>query len=107
MEVDEGQAAAAQSHDQQQDGSGNETNMKVVVPGDFIGEGYVAGTGTYVPEDEPGIIYASMAGVVHLIDRVICVRPTKSHYRPDIGDVVVGRVVSVDQSRWQIDVNSY
>ena len=81
--------------------------MKVVVPGDFIGEGYVAGNGTYVPEDEPGIIYASMAGVVHLIDRVICVRPTKSHYRPDIGDVVVGRVVSVDQSRWQIDVNSY
>ena len=81
--------------------------MKVVVPGDFIGQGYVAGNGTYVPEDEPGTIYASMAGVVHLIDRVICVRPTKSHYRPDIGDVVVGRVVAVDQSRWQIDVNSY
>ena len=78
----------------------NETQMKVVVPGDYIGSGYVAGQGTYVPEDEPGMIYASMAGVVHLIDRVICVKPTKSHYRPDIGDVIVGRVVSVDQSRW-------
>ena len=74
----------------------NETHMKVVVPGDYIGQGYVAGNGTYVPEDEPGTIYASMAGVVHLMDRVICVRPMKSHYRPDIGDVVVGRVVSVD-----------
>ena len=31
----------------------------------------------------------------------------RSHYRPDIGDVVVGRVVSVDQQRWQVDVNSY
>ena len=39
--------------------------MKVVVPGDYIGAGYVAGSGTYVPEDEPGMIYASFAGVVH------------------------------------------
>ena len=44
---------------------------------------------------------------MHLIDRVVCVRPGRSHYRPDIGDVVVGRIVSVDQSRWQVDVNSY
>ena len=70
--------------------------MKVVVPGDYIGSGYVAGNGTYTAENEPGLIYASMAGVVHLIDRVICVRPMKSHYRPDVGDVIVGRVVAVD-----------
>ena len=48
-----------------------------------------------------------MAGVVHLIDKVICVKPVRSHYRPDIGDVVVGRIVSVDSSRWQVDINSY
>ena len=77
--------------------------LKIVVPGDYIGEGYVAGHGTYVgtAEDEEGVvkkvIYASLAGVVHHIDRVICVRPLRSHYRPDIGDVIVGRVVSVDQ----------
>ena len=84
-----------------------ETELKIVVPGDFIGEGYVAGTGTYVDSDNPQIIYASMAGVVHLIDRVICVKPVRSFYRPDIGDVIVGRVVSVDSSRWQVDINSY
>ena len=67
-----------------------------MVPGDFIAEGYVAGQGTYVAENEPTKIYASLAGVVHLIDRVICVRPVRSHYRPDIGDIVVGRIVSVD-----------
>jgi exosome complex component RRP4 len=48
-----------------------------------------------------------MAGVVHHIDKVICVKPVRSHYRPDIGDVIVGRIVSVDQSRWLVDVNSY
>ena len=85
MEIDERQESAA-----------DENQMKVVVPGDYIGSGYVAGNGTYTVENEPGLIYASMAGVVHLIDRVICVRPMKSHYRPDVGDVIVGRVVAVD-----------
>ena len=28
-----------------------QTELKIVVPGDFIGEGYVAGTGTYVSEE--------------------------------------------------------
>jgi exosome complex component RRP4 len=77
-----------------------------VVPGDYIGEGFVAGHGTYV-SDTTQEIFASIAGVVHMQDRVICVKPVRSHYRPDVGDVVVGRVVAVEQSRWQIDVNSY
>ena len=71
------------------------TEMKIVVPGDYLGEGFVAGHGTFTDEGS-GEIYASMAGVVHNIDKVICVRPVRSGYRPDIGDVVVGRVVSVD-----------
>ena len=84
--------------------------QKIVLPGDYIGEGYIAGHGTY--ENRPKgsdkeLIYASMAGVVHQIDRVICVRPLRQGYRPDVGDVVVGRVVQVDQKRWMIDVNSY
>lgn len=48
-----------------------------------------------------------MAGVVHQIDRVICVRPLRQGYKPSIGDIVVGRVVQVDQKRWMVDVNSY
>lgn len=38
---------------------------------------------------------------------MICVKPIRSHYRPDVGDVVVGRVVSVDHGRWLVDINSY
>ena len=82
------------------------TELKIVVPGDFLGQGLVAGHGTFVQPDTHDI-YASMAGVVHHIDKVICVKPVRSHYRPDIGDVIVGRIVSVDQSRWLVDVNSY
>jgi exosome complex component RRP4 len=76
------------------------------VPGDYIGEGYVAGHGTFVQPDNQQI-FASIAGVVHKQDRVIFVKPVRTHYRPDTGDVVVGRIVSVEQSRWLVDINSY
>lgn len=79
---------------------------RIVLPGDYIGEGMISGHGTYENPDD-NQIYASMAGVVHQIDRVVCVKPLRQGYRPDIGDVVVGRIVSVDQRRWTVDINSY
>ena len=50
-----------------------------------------------------------MAGVVHFIDKYVCVKPLKQGYRPDVGDVVVGRVVQVDNTyrKWVVDINSY
>mmetsp|Transcript_8603 Transcript_8603/g.14531 ORF Transcript_8603/g.14531 Transcript_8603/m.14531 type:complete len:278 (-) Transcript_8603:55-888(-) len=80
--------------------------QRIVLPGDFIGEGLIAGHGTYEKERDEKI-YASIAGVVHQIDKVVCVKPLRQGYRPDIGDVVVGRVVQVDQKRWIVDINSY
>lgn len=38
--------------------------IRIVLPGDFIGEGYIAGHGTY-ESTKDGKIYANMAGVVH------------------------------------------
>lgn len=73
----------------------NAGELRIVLPGDFIGEGFIAGHGTYENQKD-GKIYANMAGVVHQIDQVICVKPLRQGYRPDIGDVVVGRIVQVD-----------
>lgn len=81
-------------------------DLRIVLPGDYIGEGLIAGHGTFENKKDSKI-YANMAGVVHQIDQVICVKPLKQGYRPDIGDVVVGRVVQVDQRRWMVDINSY
>ena len=78
--------------------------MRIVVPGDYIDEGFITGHGTYENDNK---IYASLAGIVHRIDRVICVKPLKSNFKPDIGDVVVGRIVNVEGKRWTVDVNSY
>jgi exosome complex component RRP4 len=48
-----------------------------------------------------------VAGVVHKIDNWIGVKPIKQGYKPDVGDVVVGRIVAVQKSSWTVDVNSY
>jgi len=79
--------------------------MKIVVPGDYIAEGagLTAGHGTFeakAEDDEEvgtGKIYASVAGVVHKIDNWIGVKPLKQGYKPDVGDVVVGRIVAVQK----------
>ena len=39
-------------------------DLRVVLPGDYIGQGLIAGHGTY-ENAKDGLIYANMAGVVH------------------------------------------
>jgi len=45
--------------------------------------------------------------VVHRIDNVVRVKPLKSFYKPDIGDVVVGTVVQVQEKKWRVEIGSY
>jgi len=96
-------------------------HLTIVVPGDFIaeGSGLTAGHGTFESKDFNDDdeneaaplgyekIYASVAGVVHKIDNWIGVKPLKQGYKPDIGDVVVARVVQVQKGAWTCDINSY
>ena len=51
-------------------------------------------------------LYASVAGVVERVNQLISVRPLKSRYNGEIGDVVVGRITEVSQKRWKVDTNS-
>lgn len=40
------------------------------------------------------------------VNKLICVRPLKSRYVGEIGDVIVGRVLEVQQKRWKVETNS-
>lgn len=40
------------------------------------------------------------------MNKLICVRPLRSRYVPEIGDVVVGRITEVGQRRWKVDVHT-
>eukprot|EP00092_Neocalanus_flemingeri_P013462 GFUD01014518.1.p1 GENE.GFUD01014518.1~~GFUD01014518.1.p1 ORF type:complete len:293 (+),score=82.28 GFUD01014518.1:52-930(+) len=77
----------------------------LVAPGDVITRdtGFMRGHGTYMAED---VLFASVAGVVERVNKLISVTPLKTRYNGEIGDVVVGRVVEVQQKRWKVDINS-
>lgn len=97
-----------------------------VVPGELItaDAGYLRGHGSYVDNahsthknsnssssgsstsnnDGPQLI-AAVAGEIERVNKLISVRPFKSRYVGEVGDLVVGRVSSVDSKRWRVDLN--
>jgi len=77
----------------------------LVSPGDVItrDSGFMRGHGTYMADD---VLYASVAGVVDRVNKLISVTPLKTRYNGEIGDVVVGRIVEVQQKRWRVETNS-
>ncbi|XP_059047506.1 exosome complex component RRP4 [Achroia grisella] len=74
-------------------------------PGEVITgmQDFMRGHGTYA-EDE--CLKASVAGVMDKVNKLICIRPLKSRYVGEIGDVVVARVLEVQQKRWKVETNS-
>ena len=74
----------------------------IVAPGDQITlqDDFMRGHGTYItqnPETLEKELNSSLAGVVERIDKLVSVRPLKTRYQGKIGDVVVGRIVQVQQ----------
>ena len=51
-------------------------------------------------------LHSSVAGVVERVNSSISVRPLKSRYHREIGDVVIGRITEVVQKRWKLDTNA-
>ena len=80
--------------------------IKIVTPGDLIGplDDLMSGPGTYNDEHS---IYSSLAGIVSRTGKLMMVKPLKRKYGPLTGDIVVGRVMSVEHNRWKVDINSY
>lgn len=60
------------------------------------------GHGTY--SDGEGVVVSAVAGAVERVNKLLSVRPLKTRYTPEIGDIVVGRVTEVITKRWKVDV---
>ena len=62
----------------------------VLAPGDVITKdaGFMRGHGTYMKN---GTLYASVAGVIQRVNKLISVTPLKTKYQGEIGDVIVGK----------------
>ena len=79
-----------------------------VAPGDVIEgvdmeEGFLRGHGTAVVN---GRLTATLCGTVERVNKLVSVRPLRSRYSPETGDVVLGRVTEIAGKRWKLDVNS-
>ncbi|XP_052246694.1 exosome complex component RRP4-like [Dreissena polymorpha] len=77
----------------------------LVTPGDIItsDQGFMRGHGTFM---EDGKHFASVAGVVERVNKLICVTPIKTRYNGEVGDIVVGRILEVGMKRWKVDTHS-
>ncbi|XP_037083172.1 exosome complex component RRP4-like [Pollicipes pollicipes] len=77
----------------------------LVTPGDTVtGDGgFMRGHGTYKDGE---FLVASVAGLVKRINKLISVQPLKTRYNGEIGDVVIGRIIEVQQKRWKVDTCS-
>ncbi|EOR04846.1 hypothetical protein E3P92_00161 [Wallemia ichthyophaga] len=78
---------------------------KLTSPGDVIASSsaYMHGHGTYVHNDN---IVSNMFGTVERVNKLVSVRPLKHKYIPQVGDLVIGRIVEVQAKRWKVDIHS-
>ncbi|KAL8392139.1 hypothetical protein RB595_002360 [Gaeumannomyces hyphopodioides] len=75
----------------------------IVTPGEVITTDpqWMRGHGTYTL---PPAIVSSVAGTVSRTNKLLSVRPVRARYTPEVGDLVVGRIVEVQARRWRVDV---
>ncbi|KAJ0027936.1 hypothetical protein Pint_36007 [Pistacia integerrima] len=63
-------------------------------------DGILKGHGT---SDRKGELVATVCGVVERINKLIYVRTLRSRYKPETGDIVIGRVIEVAPKRWKLE----
>ncbi|KAI8068423.1 exosome component 2-like protein [Gongronella butleri] len=77
----------------------------LVNPGETVttDQQFMRGHGTYAEGD--GTVVSAVAGTIERVNKLLTVRPLKSRYTPEIGDIVVARITEVAMKRWKVDVN--
>lgn len=84
----------------------------LMVPGQPITSesGFLRGHGTYFSENTASegnsVLTSCVAGEVERVNRLVTVRPVRSRYIGEVGDLIVGRVTAVDSKRWKVDVGA-
>lgn len=87
------------------DGLPLQTGTAIVTPGETITSDvqWMRGHGTYIAPETTTII-STVAGHLHKTNKLLSVQPLRARYTPEIGDLVVGRIVSVQAKKWTVDI---
>uniref|UniRef100_A0A2N9G526 Uncharacterized protein n=1 Tax=Fagus sylvatica TaxID=28930 RepID=A0A2N9G526_FAGSY len=65
-------------------------------------DGVLKGHGTL---DLNGEVVATLCGVVERVNKLVYIRALRARYKPEVGDIIVGRVSEVAQKRWRLDIH--
>ncbi|KAL8456031.1 hypothetical protein Emag_000160 [Eimeria magna] len=87
-----------QEQQERSSSSSSSSSSRLVLPGDPLpfGESYLLGLNTHV---ENGVVRSSVCGVLQTVNRLVYVRPLRSRYEANVGDVVVGRVAEISNGK--------
>ncbi|KAJ5118573.1 Exosome complex component rrp4 [Penicillium atrosanguineum] len=83
----------------------NKIGTGIVTPGEVVTDDpqWMRGHGTYMNPLSTSII-ATVAGTINKTNKLLSVHPLRARYTPEIGDLVIGRIVEVQSRRWKVDV---
>ncbi|CAK9175856.1 unnamed protein product [Ilex paraguariensis] len=65
-------------------------------------DGVLKGHGT---SELDGQVVATLCGVVERVNKLVYVRALRARYKPEVGDIIVGRVMEVAPKRWRLEIN--
>lgn len=65
-------------------------------------DGILKGHGT---SEFDGQVVATLCGVVERVNKLVYVRALRSRYKPEVGDIIVGRVIEIAAKRWRLEIN--
>ncbi|EMD90236.1 hypothetical protein COCC4DRAFT_30255 [Bipolaris maydis ATCC 48331] len=84
------------------------SSKAIVTPGEHITSDpqWMRGHGTYIPSQPAGstTIISTVAGTLHKTNKLLSVQPLRARYQPEIGDLVVGRIMTVGTKKWNVDI---
>ncbi|KAJ9475053.1 Exosome complex component RRP4 [Pseudozyma hubeiensis] len=98
MDVDQDDMEALDAED---------SDVRIAVTGGSIASSHVfmKGHGTFLSSNTDEIL-SSMCGTVERVNKLISVRPARSRYAAEVGDLVIGRITEVGPKRWKVDINA-
>ncbi|KAF2163690.1 hypothetical protein M409DRAFT_68290 [Zasmidium cellare ATCC 36951] len=87
--------------------SGHRRTTQVITPGQIVTDDpqWMRGHGTFAASDDASsAIRSTLAGTLQKTNKLLSVVPLRARYTPEIGDLVIGRIVEVQSRRWKVDV---
>ncbi|KAF2482742.1 hypothetical protein BDY17DRAFT_252006 [Neohortaea acidophila] len=77
----------------------------VITPGETVTDDpqWMRGHGTFAPTDST-LICSTLAGTLQKTNKLLSIVPLRARYTPEIGDLVIGRIVEVQSRKWKVDV---